>query len=366
MTSVLLAGGGTTGHISPMLAIGRELRESHPGWDVFALGTPDGLEAKIVPEAGVELQTIDKVPMPRSLSPALLKFPGRFSGNISAVRKIIADRDVVAVVGVGGYVCPPAFLAARWAKIPLFVHEANARPGMANRLGAALTKPGRVGITFPDTRLRNSTLVGMPMPAEITTLDRRDAAQRAGFRADLGLRDDRPVLVVTGGSSGAQTINDAFLAAAPLCQEQGIQVLHITGAGKDDALREVAADLPDYHVVDYVNGMHRAYAVADLLVARSGAATVSEATVAGVPTLYVPLAIGNGEQRLNAAGSVRAGASQMVDNADFSPTTVSETILPLVSDPDRLDGMSRAALNLHYPTDAAATMAALVTRTLEG
>lgn len=366
MTSVLLAGGGTTGHISPMLAIARELRETHPDWDVFTLGTPDGLEAKIVPEAGFELVTIDKVPMPRSLSPALLKFPGRFSGNITAVKKLIAARDVAAVVGVGGYVCPPAFLAARQAKIPLFVHEANAKPGMANRLGAALTKPGRVGITFPDTQLRNSTLVGMPMPAEITNLDRDDAAQRAAFRADLGLRDDLPVLVVTGGSSGAQRINDAFLAAAPLCQEQGVQVLHITGAGKDDTLRQVAADLPDYHVVDYVNGMHRAYAVADLLVARSGAATVSEATVVGVPALYVPLAIGNGEQRLNAAGSVRAGASQMVDNADFSPTTVSETILPLVSDPDRLTGMSRAALNLDYPTDAAATMAALVTRALEG
>lgn len=112
--------------------------------------------------------------------------------------------------------------------------------------------------------------------------------------------------------------------------------------------------------------MHRAYAVADLLVARSGAATVSEASVAGVPALYVPLAIGNGEQRLNAAGSVRAGASLMVDNADFSRATVEETILPLMNDRARLEQMSRAALSLNYPTDAAERMAAIVTRALEG
>ncbi|AZL06138.1 UDP-N-acetylglucosamine--N-acetylmuramyl-(pentapeptide) pyrophosphoryl-undecaprenol N-acetylglucosamine transferase [Brevibacterium aurantiacum] len=366
MTSILLAGGGTTGHISPMLAIGRELRANHPEWDVFALGTADGLEADIVPKAGFELLTIDKVPMPRSISPAALKFPKRFAANISHVKKIIAERDVKAVVGVGGYVCPPAFIAAKQAKIPLLVHEANAKPGMANRLGAALTTQGLVGVTFPDTKLRNSTLVGMPMPTEISSLDRSDSAQRQAWRADLGLSDDKPVLVVTGGSSGAQRINDAFLAAAPLCQEAGVQVLHITGAGKDDALREAAAQLPDYHVVDYVDGMHRAYAVADLLVARSGAATVSEATVVGVPALYVPLAIGNGEQRLNAAGSVKAGASLLVDNAEFSPSTVTDQILPLVSDQARLDAMSAAALDLHYPTNAATTMATIVTRVLRG
>lgn len=366
MTSILLAGGGTTGHISPMLAIGRELRENHPDWDVFALGTADGLETEIVPKAGFELLTIDKVPMPRTIGPAALKFPKRFAANISHVRRIIADRGVDAVVGVGGYVCPPAFIAAKQAKIPLIIHEANAKPGMANRLGAALTKQGRVGVTFPDTKLRNSTLVGMPMPAEITSLDRSDSAQRQAHRRELGLRDDKPVLVVTGGSSGAQRINAAFLAAATLCQESGVQVLHITGAGKDDALRSVAADLPDYHVVDYVDGMHRAYAVADLLVARSGAATVSEATVAGVPALYVPLAIGNGEQRLNAAGSVRAQASQLVDNVDFEASTVTQQILPLVSDQARLESMSEAALDMHYPTDAAATMATIVTRSLRG
>ncbi|GAA1842182.1 UDP-N-acetylglucosamine--N-acetylmuramyl-(pentapeptide) pyrophosphoryl-undecaprenol N-acetylglucosamine transferase [Brevibacterium marinum] len=366
MTSILLAGGGTTGHISPMLAIGRELRETHLDRDVIALGTADGLEADIVPRAGFELLTIDKVPMPRSIGASALKFPKRFADTISDVKRIIADRDVEAVVGVGGYVCPPAFIAAKQAKIPLIVHEANAKPGMANRLGAVLTKPGMVGVTFPDTKLRNSTLVGMPMPTEITALDRSDSTQRQAWRADLGLRDDRPVLVVTGGSSGAQRINDAFLAAAPVCQDKGVQVLHITGAGKDDALREAAAELPDYHVVDYVDGMHRAYAVADLLVARSGAATVSEATVVGVPALYVPLAIGNGEQRLNAAGSVRAGASLLVDNADFTASTVTEQILPLVTDGARLDAMHRAALGLAYPTNAATTMATIVTRALRG
>ncbi|WP_309133015.1 UDP-N-acetylglucosamine--N-acetylmuramyl-(pentapeptide) pyrophosphoryl-undecaprenol N-acetylglucosamine transferase [Brevibacterium sp.] len=364
--SILLAGGGTTGHISPMLAIGRELRARHPEADVFALGTSDGLEADLVPRAGFELLTIDKVPMPRSLNPAALKFPQRFAANISAVRRIIAEREVAAVVGVGGYVCPPAFLAARRAKLPLIIHEANAKPGMANRLGARLTQPGRVGVTFPGTKLPGAKLVGMPMPAEISSLDRSDDAMRRAHRAELGLRDDAPVLVVTGGSSGAQRINDAFLDVAALCQEQAVQVLHITGRGKGEALRAATAALPDYHVVDYVDGMHKVYAVADLLVARSGAATVAETTVVGVPAVYVPLAIGNGEQRLNAAGSVRAGASVLVDNADFTSAVVAETVLPLVRDTARLEAMSRAALDLHYPTNAAATMSAIVESALRG
>ncbi|RBP64033.1 UDP-N-acetylglucosamine-N-acetylmuramylpentapeptide N-acetylglucosamine transferase [Brevibacterium sanguinis] len=363
--SILLAGGGTTGHISPLLAIGRELRARHPEAEIIALGTPDGLETDLVPRAGFELLTIDKVPMPRSLGPATLRFPQRFAANVSAVRSIIAEREVSAVVGVGGYVCPPAFLAARAAKLPLIIHEANAKPGMANRLGARLTRPGRVGVTFPGTKLPGARLVGMPMPTEITTLDRSDAEVRRAHRDALGLRHDAPVLAVTGGSSGAQRINDAFESAAARCQEAGVQVLHITGRGKGETLRAATASLPDYHVVDYVDGMHRVYAAADLLVARSGAATVAETTVAGVPAVYVPLAIGNGEQRLNAAGSARAGASRIVDNAEFTATVVTDLVLPLVGDSDRLEAMSSAALDLHYPTDAAAAMAGIVESALK-
>ncbi|MCM1012681.1 MULTISPECIES: UDP-N-acetylglucosamine--N-acetylmuramyl-(pentapeptide) pyrophosphoryl-undecaprenol N-acetylglucosamine transferase [unclassified Brevibacterium] len=365
-TSILLAGGGTTGHISPMLAIGEELRQRLDGADVFALGTADGLETSIVPAAGFELVTIDKVPMPRRLTPGLLRFPKAFADNIAAVRRIIADRGVDAVVGVGGYVCPPAYLAAKQAKVPIIIHEANAKPGMANRLGAMLTKPGRVGVTFPDTTLRNSTLVGMPMPAQISTLDRSDPGVRDAARTALGLRPDLPVLVVTGGSSGAQRINEAFEEAAAACQAAGIQVLHITGAGKGESLRQATAELPDYHVVDYVDGMEKVYAAADLLVARSGAATVAETTVVGVPAIYVPLPIGNGEQRLNAASSAAAGGSQIVDNADFTAATVTDVVLPLIADEARLEQMSRAARGLHYPTDAAAAMADITTAALRG
>src|SRR5699024_12345767 len=122
---------------------------------------------------------IDQQSRPVSCCPALLRSPVRFWSNMSALARIISSRSISAVVGVGGSVCPPAFLAARLAKIPLIVHEANAKPGIANRLGAKLTSNGRVGITFPDTELPGSTLVGVPMPSDITGLDRRRAAARA-------------------------------------------------------------------------------------------------------------------------------------------------------------------------------------------
>lgn len=323
MTTYLLAGGGTAGHVNPLLAVADRLRERHPDATVLVLGTKEGLESRLVPERGYELLTIDRVPLPRRPDRSAARFPARLRGTIDAVRAIIRDRGVDVVVGFGGYVSAPAYLAARAEKVPYAIHEANARPGIANRLGARFTR--FVGTAFPGTRIRGGQFVGMPLRREIEQLDRFEG-RRAGIRA-FGLDDSKPTLLVTGGSSGAKRINDTISQSVTLILGAGWQVIHVTGEYRD-AVDD--PNLPGYLVLKYADRMDLALAVADLAVARAGTATVAELCALGVPAVFVPYAVGNGEQRFNARGAVEAGGAVIVDDAAFTPDWVARELVPLL------------------------------------
>ncbi|MGN7202152.1 undecaprenyldiphospho-muramoylpentapeptide beta-N-acetylglucosaminyltransferase [Arthrobacter sp. SAFR-044] len=341
--SIVLAGGGTAGHISPLLAIAAALRSEAPEASILAVGTPSGMETRLVPAAGVQLATIDRVPFPRKPSGDLLRLPARLAGAVRQAGAILDRAQADVLVGVGGYVCTPMYLAARKRGIPLVIHEANARPGLANRVGAFLK--GRVAVAFEETPLPNAVHVGMPMRKEISGLDRKSA--RTAAREALGLDPHRPTLIVTGGSSGAQSINRTIAASVALLADAGIQTLHVTGRGKtvlDEAGQPLAAK--GYRQVEYIDGMELAYAAADLLLARSGAATVCEVAAVGVPAVLVPLPIGNGEQALNAAGLVAAGGAVLVDDRDFTPEWVERELVPLVTDKARLAAMEAKSYRL--------------------
>jgi UDP-N-acetylglucosamine--N-acetylmuramyl-(pentapeptide) pyrophosphoryl-undecaprenol N-acetylglucosamine transferase len=335
--SVVLAGGGTAGHVSPLLAIADAVRQARPGVRLLAVGTPGGMETRLVPAAGYELATISRVPFPRRPSMDLLRLPGRLAGAVKQAGKILDDAEADVLVGVGGYVCTPLYLAAWRRKIPIVIHEANTRAGLANRVGAGLSR--HVAVAFAETKLRGARHVGMPMRKEISGLDR--AAARRAARELLGLDQDKPALIVTGGSSGAQSINRTIAASLGALAQAGIQTLHITGRGKavlDADGKPLAAE--GYRQVEYVDGMENIYAAADLLLGRAGAATVCETAAVGVPAVFVPLPIGNGEQALNAAGPVAAGGALIVDDDSFTPEWVSREIIPLLSDPARLAKMA--------------------------
>lgn len=339
--SVLLAGGGTAGHVSPLLALADCLRRRDPDVAIVAVGTEAGLESRLVPERGYELATIPKVPMPRRPSADLLRLPGNLGRAVARAGQIIEDSQAEVVVGFGGYVSTPVYLAARRRGVPIAIHEQNARAGIANKVGARLTR--HVGITFAQTQLAHSTLVGMPLRREIAHLDR--AALRAEGRAFFGLREDLPTLLVTGGSLGAKRLNDTFAASVATLGEAGVQVLHVTGRDKD-FVPEGAVDGVPYVVVPYVDRMDLAYSAADVAVCRSGANTVCELTAVGLPGLYVPLPIGNGEQRLNAAGVVEAGGGALTEDAAVTPAWVREQVVPLLTDPERVAAMSAAAASV--------------------
>ncbi|MFT3798781.1 UDP-N-acetylglucosamine--N-acetylmuramyl-(pentapeptide) pyrophosphoryl-undecaprenol N-acetylglucosamine transferase [Microbacterium sp.] len=338
MTTYLLAGGGTAGHVNPLLAVADGLRERDPDAAVLVLGTREGLEARLVPERGYELLIVDKVPFPRRPNGAAVRFPAAWRRAVGQVRTHLRERAVDIVAGFGGYASAPAYVAARREGVPYIVHEANARPGLANILGAR--GAAGVGVVFAGTRLRGATTVGMPLRRELVDLDR--AALRAEAAAFFGLDPARPVLLVFGGSLGARRLNEAFAAAWPAVTEAGWQLLHATGE-RDRLAADASPRHPDHRVVPYLDRMDLALAVADLVVARAGSATVSELSALGIPAVYVPYAVGNGEQALNAASAVAAGAARLIPDAEFTPARIRDEIVPLLGDADALAAMRAAA-----------------------
>lgn len=349
MTTYLLAGGGTAGHVNPLLAVADVLRDRDPGAEVLVLGTREGLEARLVPDRGYELLIVDKVPFPRRPNGAALRFPAAFRRAVGQVRGHIRERGVDVVVGFGGYAAAPAYVAARREGVPVVVHEANAKPGLANVLGAR--RAAAVGVAFPGTPLRGAEDVGMPLRREIVDLDR--AALRAEAAAHYGLDPARPTLLVFGGSLGARRLNEAFTGAAADVVATGHQLVHLAGARWEGGAPEV----PGYVQRPYEDRMDLAFAIADVIVSRSGAATVSEISALGIPAVYVPYAVGNGEQALNARAAVAAGAALLVPDAEFTADLVRARIVPLLQDAEALERMRQAAASVGSRTGAEAVVA---------
>ncbi len=352
--SVVIAGGGTGGHIEPALALADALRRADPGIAITCLGTERGLETRLVPIRGYDLALIPAVPLPRSLTPALLSVPGRLGAAVSAAAAVLDHTRAGALVGFGGYVSTPGYLAARRRRVPIVVHEANARPGLANRIGARLTQQVFTGQS--GTRLAHARCIGIPIRREIAGLDRLALSDKA--RSHFGLHPDLPVLLVTGGSQGASSLNRAVLGAAARIRAAGVQVLHIIGPRTGTEVRVPAGEAP-YVVVEYLDRMDLAYAAADFALCRAGAMTCAELTAVGLPAAYVPLPHGNGEQRLNALPIEQAGGGLIVDDARLSPDWITEALLPVLLDSELVAAMSVAAAGVGS-RDADSTLAAAV------
>lgn len=351
--SVVLAGGGTAGHVEPALALADALLRRDTATRITALGTATGLEARLVPARGYELAEIPRVPLPRRPTVDLLRLPGRVSGAVRQTRAHLDRVQADVVVGFGGYVALPAYLAARRRRTPFVVHEANARAGLANRVGARFTP--YVAAAVDGSGLAGARVLGIPLRTAVSGLDR--AATRAEARAAFGLTDG-PVLLVTGGSQGARNVNAAVTGAAADLAAAGVSVLHVAGP-KNAADVGAQVSAPTHKVLAYVDRMELAYAAADLVVCRAGAMTCAELAAVGLPAVYVPLPIGNGEQELNARPVVDAGGGLLVDDAAFDAAYVRATVLPLLADAARLEAMAKTAASLGH-RDADEALADLV------
>ena len=355
---IVLAGGGTAGHVNPLLAVAHVIRELEPEADIAVVGTAVGLERDLVPQAGFELETIEKVPFPRRPNKAALQFPAKWKAEKAKVRDILTRHQAQVVVGFGGYTSAPVYAAAHSMGIPIAIHEQNARAGMANKLGARWASMIGAAYAQPGLKPRRGVeveRVGLPLRPAIarlaSDLEHDRTATRKAAAAQLGVEPDRPLVVVTGGSLGAVNVNRAVAASAKDLLAHA-QVIHLTGKGKDDEVRslvsvsageDVLGELGpdhvsdgDYRVAPYLERIDLAFACADLIICRSGAGTVSELTALGLPAIYVPLPIGNGEQRFNAQPVVDAEGGLMVADGDFTPDWVRGHVPELLADPDKL------------------------------
>lgn len=323
---VLLAGGGTAGHIEPALAVGEALTARH-GAVVSALGTTKGLETRIIPDRGVELHLIEPVPIPRSKPWKLLAVPFKLSRSVAQARKVIRDNDIDVVFGTGGYVSATAYLAGRSCSTALYALETNALAGMANKLGARL---GATVFTAVEGAGIDGEVVGIPVRPG---LGQAGETELRAAREQWGLDPERPVLLVTGGSQGAASINAAVADARAELIDDGWQILHAYGP-KNDPLPEMA----HYTGVPYINDMTAALAVAELTVCRSGAMTVAEVTASRLPAIYVPLPHGNGEQGRNSEQTVAAGGAVRINDRDLDGARLVKEVRAL----PELDTMRRA------------------------
>lgn len=351
MVSVVLAGGGTAGHTSPLVATAEAIKAAQPDARITCIGTARGLETRVIPEAGLDLELVPAVPLPRKPNLDLLKVPTRLAGAVRAAVRILRQADADVLCGFGGYVAMPAYLAARQLGIPVVIQEQNAVPGIANKVASRFA--AAVLTSFPDTPLRGARFEGLPVRGEITELAQAGRTTRqADQRHRFGLHPQLPVLLVSGGSQGARSLNNATMDAADRLLAAGVQVLHVWGNKNfHDGLTERVDQRTGarYLPLAYVDHMSDAYAAADLMLARSGAGTVVETAVVGLPTILVPLPIGNGEQARNAQPLIDVDAAVMVPDAELTSDRLVAEAGTLLGDPGRLARMSGAAQRLMRP-----------------
>ncbi|HEX2063192.1 MAG TPA: undecaprenyldiphospho-muramoylpentapeptide beta-N-acetylglucosaminyltransferase [Acidimicrobiales bacterium] len=364
-TWAVVAGGGTAGHVVPAIAAARALVEGgRPATSIHFVGSRRGPEARLVPAAGFDITLLPGRGIARKLTPANV---GAVFGLIWAVVRalaLVARRRPAVVLAVGGYASVPCAVAAVVLRVPIVVHEQNARPGLANRIVARFARASAV--SFEGTALPRTVVTGNPVSPEVLAVDRSPAA-RAAARRELGLPPDGTVVAVFGGSLGARRINQAAVGLVRAWEERsGIAVRHAVGS-RDWAGAQ--ADLPRppdggllYQAVEYEDRMPVLLSAADVAVCRAGGSTVAELSAVGVPALLVPLPIApDDHQTANARPLVDRGGAVLVPDGDFTSERLAAELDRLLGDPGRLEAMGRAARE-GARRDAARRLAELVER----
>ena len=346
---VLIAGGGTGGHIIPALAVARELVERH-GAEVLFVGTARGMETRLVPEAGFKLALVEVGQLKNVSLMTRLRTLMDLPRSIFACRRLIREFRPHVVFGVGGYASGPAMAAALWVKVPAMAFEPNAMPGLANRLVGKRVQAAAVNFPSAAKWFNNCAVTGIPVRPEFFTLQPPTAPN--------------PHLLIFGGSQGAHIFNTHLpqMITALLDAVPGLTVLHQSGVRHADSTQAAyaasGADPARWQVRAFLDDMPARFAQASLAMARSGASTVAELAAAGKPSLLVPFAAAADNHQLrNAEEMVKAGAAVLLDEQDLDlPGRLLTALTSLLASPERLTEMATAARTQAHP-DAAERIA---------
>ncbi|MFZ9308766.1 MAG: undecaprenyldiphospho-muramoylpentapeptide beta-N-acetylglucosaminyltransferase [Candidatus Nanopelagicales bacterium] len=339
---VLICGGATAGHLEPALNVAYRLISK--GAEVEFVGTTRGLDQQLISGAGFALHLITPVPLPRSLNLSALIFPFKLSIALLQSVRICKRYRPNSIVGFGSFVALPMYIASRILRIPLVIHEANAKAGIANQIGARIAKRKFQAV---DDSLSGAETVGIPLRSIYNNFEPnelRRVAQKE-FEVDPGRR----TILVFGGSQGARHINEVVNAISDQLTADNIQLLHIVGNKNADQMR----DIERHHYFEYVGDMSLTYAVADLVVCRAGALTVAEVSATNTPAIFIPFPTGNGEQEKNAQSRVSQGAARMLLDKDLNPQSLLKEIQNALMN---LESMKVAGTS-EIPRNATATIA---------
>ncbi len=352
---VVLAGGGTGGHVIPALAIARELQEVHQA-EILFIGTSRGIETRLVPAAGFKLELVEVGALKNVGTVARLATLFALPGAVRRASKLLKDFGADVVIGVGGYASGPAMLAAVVGGIPTLAFESNVVPGFANRIISSYVRAAAVHFEETARYFPRAVVTGVPVRKEFFHLPPRELGSPL-------------TLLVFGGSQGASALNRAMMAALPLLKSAvpGLRIVHQTGARDLEQVQAAYREAGmDGQVSAFIDQMPEVFASADLLLCRAGASTVAEVTAAGKPALFVPFPRAADDHQLrNAQALDRAGAGQIIPESELTPEKLTVAVAALLKDRVRLHEMSVAARGLAHP-DAAQRIAemavGLVTR----
>jgi len=311
-----------------------------------------------VPEAGFSLALITKVKISRKISPTLLLIPFSLIRSIAQVQRILKGADLL--VGFGGYVSGPAYLAARIRRVPIVIHEANARPGIANRLGSLFTDHNAVAYPVSSGKLSHALLAGLPLRADVDAAFHSAESDWAKARKDaksrIGFSSSKPLIFIFGGSQGSVAINSVIEGARPQLGAEGLQILHSVGAKN-----HLPDSDSDYKAVSYISDMASAYLAADVIISRSGAVSCSEINTLGRYALFIPLPVGNGEQELNANSLIAESRAEIVEQKSFTSEWLVANISRLLA-----ESLKAPVAGSRKDIDASSKMVALMEFAIAG
>lgn len=348
---VAIAGGGTGGHLFPALAVGEILRER--GHEVLIFISEKDVDALAIHgRTEFRFEKLPSIGMPALFSPAMLTFFQRFNASLAPCRKVLADFKPDAVLGMGGFTSTPPILAGKLRRIPTFVHESNAIPGKANRLNGRLVDVILLGFKECKQHFNGKRCEVTGTPVRHSLIQRIPRGQAL---ASFGLLPGRTTVLVMGGSQGAHGINEALRSAAAQLKGDNIQIIHLTGPQDESTMQSAYRDdqIPA-HVAAFCHEMEVAYSAADLVIARSGAASLAEISHFGLPSILIPYPhAAENHQQLNAEIFARAGAATLLKEAETTGDTLAKTIRTMAGAPGQLHTMGGRCHSLALDNAAA-------------
>lgn len=357
---IIFSGGGTGGHIYPALTLIEAVKKKLPDTEFLYVGTRQGLEADIVPKAEINFTALDLdggFERHFTLGNAIgnLKRAANALLSVKRAGEIIKSFQPDAVVGTGGYVCGPILLAASLKKIPTLIQEQNAVAGITNKILSEFVNKIAVGSTLALKKFPADKTVYTGNPIRENVL----SAKKSDGLAEFNFTEDKPVILISGGSRGARSINNAMTEVLLNADKFDAQFLHVTGKGEFDSVTKKLSDAgfdfdnPKIKIVPYLYNMPQAMAMADLAIFRAGATGLAELTARGIPAILIPFPYATeNHQEFNAKVLVDGGAAKMILNKDLTAEILSAQIAELLNNPDELKKMAAASLKLGKPQAA--------------